>query len=63
MANKMTKELKNLSADELKNKIRTVEKDLFQSKLKKTTGQLADTSSLWKMRKTLARAKTLLGAR
>lgn len=63
MANKAMKELKNLSIDELKNRVRTLEKDLFQNKLKGTTGQLADPSSIWKMRKTLARVKTLLGAR
>ncbi len=56
---KQLKALKNLSAKELATKTRELEKNIFDARLKKATGQLADVSSIWKMRKELARAKTL----
>jgi ribosomal protein L29 len=62
MATKAFNEMKNLSKDELPGKIRELESNLFQAKMKLVTGQLADTSSAWRMRKQLARAKTLLAA-
>ena len=34
----------------------------FQAKMKKVTGQLTDTASLWKRRKRVARMKTLVTA-
>ena len=52
------KEVKTLSKDELVTKIRELEAELFQTKLKKVTGQLANKASLWSMRKQLARMKT-----
>lgn len=61
MATKRFKELKNLSHDELATKIRETESELFQAKLKKTTGQLTDTATLWRFRKDLARMKMLHG--
>jgi large subunit ribosomal protein L29 len=59
VATKKFKELKNLSKDELASKARELEAGLFQARLKKTTGQLENVSSVWLMRKQLARVKTL----
>lgn len=60
MSNKIIKQLKNLSKDELVTKVRELEAGLFQARMKKVTGQLENTASLWQMRKELARAKTLI---
>ena len=59
VSSKRLKELKNLSKDELAAKIREVEAELFQVKMKKMTGQLADSASIWRLRKDVARMKTL----
>lgn len=59
MATKRFKEIKNLSKDELATKLRETAASLFQAKIKLATGQLADTSSMWRMRKDIARMKTL----
>lgn len=61
MATKRFKELKNMSKDELATKVRETEASIFQAKMKKATGQLADTASLWRLRKDIARIKTLQG--
>ncbi len=61
MATKRFKELKDLSADELKARLRTTEGELFQTKIKHATGQLADTASIWRLRKDVARMKMLQG--
>jgi len=61
MAKDMTKlkDLKNLSAAELATKTRELEKKLFDTRMKKVTGQLADSAMTWRLRKELARVKTL----
>ncbi len=59
MANKAMKNLKNLSANELVVKTRELEKNLFDTRMKKVTGQLADSAMIWRVRKELARVKTL----
>ncbi len=59
MANKQVKELSKLSKDELLNKVRQTEAELFQARMQKATGQLQDTAKTWRLRKTIARAKTL----
>ncbi len=59
MATKRFKELKNLSADEIKTRLRESEASMFDLKMKKTTGQLSNTASLWRTRKDIARLKTL----
>lgn len=59
MGKKSLKDMKNLSKDELTTKIRETEAQLFQIRMKKVTGQLEDTASLWRMRKDLARYKTV----
>lgn len=60
MSTKRFNELKNLSKDELTTKIREAEASLFENKMKRVTGQLADSASLWRTRKDLARMKMLL---
>jgi large subunit ribosomal protein L29 len=60
VSTKNFKQLKTLSKDELTSKERELEAGLFQAKMKKVTGQLEDTASLWRMRKGLARVKSLL---
>jgi large subunit ribosomal protein L29 len=59
VATKHFKELKNLSADELKIRVRESEAQLFDAKMKKATGQLGNTATLWKLRKDIARLKSL----
>ena len=56
---KAMKALKNLSANELVVKTRELEKNLFDTNMKKVTGQLADSATIWRLRKELARVKTL----
>ncbi len=63
MSNKRIKEMRNLSPVELAAKIRELEAGVFQGRIKKNTGQLEDTASLWRARKDLARAKMLSAAR
>jgi len=60
MSNSKFKEIQQLSKDELVNKIREAEASLFKARMQRTTGQLKDTSLLWRERKTLARLKTRL---
>jgi large subunit ribosomal protein L29 len=59
VATKRFKELKNMTKDELLTKVRTLQAELFQARMKTVTGQLEDTSTVWKLRKDLARVKTL----
>jgi large subunit ribosomal protein L29 len=56
---KRTKELKNLSKDELASRLRETQAALFDARMKQATGQLTNTASLWKFRKDIARIKTL----
>ena len=56
---KAMKALKNLSGNELVVKTREIEKNLFDTNMKKVTGQLADSAMIWRLRKELARVKTL----
>jgi ribosomal protein L29 len=60
MATKAFKEILKLSKDELGTKARSLEADLFKARMKSVTGQLEDTSSVWRMRKDLARVKMLM---
>jgi ribosomal protein L29 len=56
---KAMKALKNLSANELVVKTRELEQNLFDANMKKVTGQLSDSAMTWRLRKELARVKTL----
>jgi ribosomal protein L29 len=58
----MMKELKNLSKEELNSKLRNAEAELFQARMKRVTGQLTDTALSWRLRKQVARIKTLQSA-
>lgn len=62
MATKAFKALKSLSKDELATKLRELEHGFFEAKMKHVTGQLENTSSLWKTRKDIARVKMLAAA-
>ena len=59
MSTKQFKELKNLAKDELVSKLKETERQLFDVRMKKATGQLTDTASIWRLRKSLARMKML----
>ena len=60
MSTKGFKGLNQLSKDELVAKIRESEKEFFDVRLSKITGQLKDTAKLWRLRKRLAQLKMLL---
>jgi large subunit ribosomal protein L29 len=53
-------ELRQLSEEDLKSKIQSLEENLFRLKCNKTIGQLEDTSALKMARKDIARARTVL---
>lgn len=54
------KELRDLSAEELKEKERELSRELFNLRFQKATGQLGNTAMLGKTKKDLARVKTVL---
>ncbi len=54
------KELRDLSAEELKEKEREMGRELFNLRFQKATGQLGNTAMLGKTKKDLARVKTVL---
>jgi large subunit ribosomal protein L29 len=60
VAKKKLEAMKNLSVKELNQKILDAQKSMFENKIKLTTGQLENTSLLWKTRKEIARLKTFL---
>ena len=54
------KEIKKLSSDEMKNKINTLKKDLFNIRFKKVNGQLVDTAKINQIKKDVAKLLTSL---
>ena len=54
------KEIKKLSIDELKNKIHSLKKDLFNFRFRKINGQLEDTAKISQIKKDVAKALTAL---
>ena len=54
------KEINKLSKDELKNKINSIKKDLFNFRFRKVNGQLDDTSKVSSIKKDLAKILTKL---
>ena len=54
------KEIKKLSTDELKNKINTLKKDLFNIRFKKVNGQQEDTAKFSQIKKDVAKLMTTL---
>lgn len=54
------KEISKLNTDELKNKINSLKKDLFNFRFRKINGQLEDTSKVSQLKKDLAKVLTKL---
>ena len=54
------KEIKKLSVDELKNKINSLKKDLFNFRFRKINGQIEDTSKISQVKKDVAKLLTKL---
>ena len=54
------KEIKKLTVDELKNKIVSLKKDLFNFRFRKVNGQLEDTAKVTQIKKDVAKILTSL---
>ena len=54
------KEIKKLSYDDLKNKVNSLKKDLFNFRFRKVNGQLEDVAKVSLVRKDIARIFTIL---
>ena len=54
------KEIKKFSVDELKNKINSLKKDLFNFRFRKVNGQLTDTAKVSQIKKNVAKLFTKL---
>ena len=54
------KEIKKLSVDELKNKINSLKKDLFNFRFRKVNGQLENTAKISQIKKDVAKILTAL---
>ena len=54
------KEIKKLSTDELKKKVNSLKKDLFNIRFKKVNGQLEDTARISIIKRDVAKLKTSL---
>ena len=55
-----SKEVKKLTNDELKNKINSLKKDLFNFRFRKINGQLEDTAKIPQLKRDLAKIMTKL---
>jgi len=58
--NEVIKELRTLSDEELEAKIKESKKELFDLRLKQSTGSLEQPSKIRELRKNIARMKTIL---
>lgn len=56
-------EIKDLTVEELRKRLKGMKEDLFESKMKQSLGQLADPVSIRKKRRDLARVLTALNAK
>ena len=54
------KEIQKLSNDELKNKLSSLKKDLFNFRFRKINGQIEDTSKISQLKRDLAKVRTKL---
>ena len=54
------KEINKLNADEIKNKINSLKKDLFNFRFRKINGQIEDTSKVSQLRRDVAKILTKL---
>lgn len=61
--NEVVKELRALSDEELNTKIKEAKKELFDLRLKQSTGALDKPSRIHELRKNVARMKTILNER
>jgi large subunit ribosomal protein L29 len=61
--NEVVKELRALSNEELEAKIKESKKELFDLRLKQSTGSLEQPSKIRELRKNVARMKTILRER
>ena len=52
------KEINKLTVDELKNKVNSLKKDLFNFRFRKVNGQLEDTSKVSQLKKDIAKLLT-----
>ena len=52
------KEIKKMTEDELKNKINSLKKDLFNIRFRKINGQLEDTSKVSQLKRDVAKLLT-----
>ena len=57
------KEISKLSKDELKNKINSLKKDLFNFRFRKVNGQLDDTAKVSTIKKDVAKLLTKLNTK
>ena len=57
------KDINKLTEDELKSKINSLKKDLFNIRFKKTNGQLTDTSKVSILKKDVAKIETKLNSK
>ena len=55
-----TKEIKKFTPDEIKNKINSLKKDLFNFRFRKINGQLEDTAKVSQIKKDVAKLMTTL---
>ena len=53
-------EIKKLSVDELKNKVNSLKKDLFNFRFRKVNGKLVDTAKVSQIKKDVAKILTTL---
>ena len=54
------KEIKKLRADEIKNKVNSLKKDLFNFRFRKVNGQIENTAKISEIKKDVARLLTTL---
>jgi len=54
------KEINKLTTDEIKNKINSIKKDLFNFRFRKVNGQLEDTSKVSQLKNDIAKLLTKL---
>ena len=54
------KEIKKLSNDELKNKVHSLKKDLFNFRFRKVNGQIEDTAKISEVKRDVAKILTSL---
>ena len=55
-----SKEIKKFTPDEIKNKINSLKKDLFNFRFRKVNGQLEDTAKVSQIKKDVAKLMTTL---